>query len=163
VKQQIMAMSLHASGVRDTARVLHISPDTVLRELRPKEATLASVTTACLRTLDADEILVDVQHAGTAEMDEMWGFGGTKGNQRWLGHAIDHHTGAVLASVFGCRKEEVFAQRKALLEPCGITRSCTDGWRAYERPMEAEQHTVGKAHTQNMERKHLTWRMRLTR
>src|SRR5205807_7690267 len=30
VKQQIIDMSLNASGVRDTARVLHISPDPVL-------------------------------------------------------------------------------------------------------------------------------------
>src|SRR4051812_790344 len=52
VKQQIMDMSLNASGVRDTARVLHISPDTVLRALRQKEAALESVNTALLRTMD---------------------------------------------------------------------------------------------------------------
>ncbi len=34
VKQQIIDMSLNASGIRDTARVLRISTDTVLRELR---------------------------------------------------------------------------------------------------------------------------------
>jgi transposase-like protein len=33
VKQQIIDMSLNASGVRDTARVLRISTDTVLSEL----------------------------------------------------------------------------------------------------------------------------------
>src|SRR5262249_59361894 len=50
VKHQIIDMSLNASGVRDTARVLRISTDTVLRELRRKEATLESVNTAFLRT-----------------------------------------------------------------------------------------------------------------
>ena len=30
---------------------------------------------------------------------------------------------------------------KALLEPFGITRYITDGWGAYERHVEAEQHT----------------------
>src|SRR3989475_6263004 len=40
VKHQIIDMSLNASGVRDTARVLRISTDTVLRELRKKEAAL---------------------------------------------------------------------------------------------------------------------------
>ena len=34
-------------------------------------------------------------------MDEMWSFVGNKGNPRWLWHAIDHHTGAVLAYVPG--------------------------------------------------------------
>ena len=113
--------------------------------------------------MDADESLVDMQQAGAAEMDEMWGCVGTKGHQRWRWHAIDHHTGVVLASVFGRRKDAVFWQRKVLLEPFGITRSCTDGWGAYARHVEAEQHTVGKGHTQNMERKPLTLRMRLTR
>jgi insertion element IS1 protein InsB len=49
-----------------------------------------------------------------------------KGNPRWLWHAIDHHTGQVLAYVFGRRKDEVFLQIKALLEPFGFTRYYTD-------------------------------------
>ena len=65
-------MSLNTSGVRDTARVLRISPDTVLRALRKKEAALESVNTALLRTVDPDEMIVDIEQAGEAEMDEMW-------------------------------------------------------------------------------------------
>ncbi len=95
VKQQLIDMSLNASGVRDTARVLRISTDTVLRALRKKEAALTSVNTALLRTVDPAEIIVDIEQAGEAEVDEMWSFVGKKGNQRWLWHAIDHHTGAV--------------------------------------------------------------------
>src|SRR6266704_5959472 len=33
VKQQIVDMAMNASGIRDTARVLHVSPTTVLKEL----------------------------------------------------------------------------------------------------------------------------------
>jgi transposase-like protein len=40
VKQTIIDMSLNASGIRDTARVLRISTDTVLSELKKKEALL---------------------------------------------------------------------------------------------------------------------------
>jgi transposase-like protein len=36
VKQQIVDMALNASGIRDTARVLHISPTTVLKELKKR-------------------------------------------------------------------------------------------------------------------------------
>ena len=36
VKRMIIDMSLNASGIRDTARVLHISTDTVLSELKRK-------------------------------------------------------------------------------------------------------------------------------
>ncbi len=106
VKHQIIDMSLNASGVRDTARVLRISTDTVLSELRKQEAVLESVNTTFLRTHNPDDMAVAIERAGEeAEMDEMWSFVGNKGNPRWLWHAIDHHTGTVLAYVFGRRKE----------------------------------------------------------
>ena len=82
VQQQIIDMSLNASGVRDTARSLHISPTTVLRALKKKEAVLESVNTALLRTLDPAKVTVDIERAGEAEMDEMWSFVGHKGNPR---------------------------------------------------------------------------------
>jgi insertion element IS1 protein InsB len=156
-------MSLNASGVRDTARVLRISTDTVLRALRKKEAALESVNTALLHTVDPDEMLVDIQQAGEAEMDEMWSFVGNKGNPRWLWHAIDHHTGAVLAYVFGRRKDEVFVQLKALLEPFGLTHYYTDHWGAYTRHLDPDVHSLGKRNTQKIERKHLTLRTRIKR
>jgi hypothetical protein len=49
VKHHIIDMRLNASGVRNTARVLHISTDTVLNELRKKEAVLEPVNTTLLR------------------------------------------------------------------------------------------------------------------
>jgi len=57
-------------------------------------------------------------------MDEMWSFVGNKGNPRWLWHAIDHHTGKVLAYVFGRRKEicrSYYDSRKSLylVAACG--------------------------------------------
>lgn len=70
-----------------------------------------------------------------SELDEMWSFVGKKTNPRWLWHAIDRKTGQVLAYVFGRRCDEVFLQLKALLEPFGIKKYCTDGWGAYERQM----------------------------
>jgi transposase-like protein len=36
VKQQVIELSLNGSGVRDTARVLGISPTTVIQELKKK-------------------------------------------------------------------------------------------------------------------------------
>ncbi len=36
VKQQIVDMAMNASGILDTARVLHISPTTVIKELKKK-------------------------------------------------------------------------------------------------------------------------------
>jgi len=96
----------------------------------------------------ADEL--EVRRGLSSELDEMWSYVHSKANPRWLWHAIDHHTGTVLAYVFGRRQDTVFLELKALLEPFGITRSCTDGWGAYEQHLKAEQHTVEKAHTQKM-------------
>jgi IS1 family transposase/transposase-like protein len=163
VKHTIIDMSLNASGGRDTARVLRISTDTVLSELKKKAAVLESVNTALLRPLHPDEVTVAIERAGEAEMDEMWSFVGKKKDQRWLWHAIDHATGAVLAYVFGRRKDEVFLQLQALLEPFGLTRFYTDHWGAYTRHLDAEVHSPGKRNTQKIERKHLTLRTRIKR
>jgi insertion element IS1 protein InsB len=165
VKQTIIDMSLNASGVRDTARSLHICPNTVLRELKKKETALESVNTALVRTLNPAEVAWDLERAGEAEaeMDEMWSFVGNTGNPRWLWHAIDHHTGKVLAYVFGRRKDEVFVQLKTLLEPFGLTRYYTDYWGAYTRHLDPAVHSPGKRNTQKIERKHLTLRTRIKR
>jgi insertion element IS1 protein InsB len=74
-----------------------------------------------------------------------------------------HHTGAVLAYVFGTREDETFLRLKELLAPFGITHFYTDGWGAYRRHIDPDKHTVGKQHTQKIERKHTTLRARIKR
>jgi len=39
VKQQIIEMAMNASGIRDTARVLHVSTTTVMTELKKRNLT----------------------------------------------------------------------------------------------------------------------------
>ena len=163
VKDLIIDMSLNASGVRDTARPLHINTNTVLSELKKKEEGLEPVNTALLRTLNPQEMTVAIERAGEVEMDEMWSYVGNKNNPRWLWHALDHSTGAVLAYVFGRRKDEVFLTRKALLEPFGLTYYYTDKWGAYTRHLDPEPHPTSKRSTQKIERKHLTLRTRIKR
>jgi transposase-like protein len=47
VKQQIIEMAVNGGGIRDTARVLGISKDTVLSELKKKKVALNPSTTRC--------------------------------------------------------------------------------------------------------------------
>jgi insertion element IS1 protein InsB len=61
-----------------------------------------------------------------------------------------------LAYVFGRRKDEVFLQLKALLEPFGLTPSYTDHWGASTRHLDPDVHSPGKRNTQKIERKHLS-------
>ena len=42
VKQQIVDMALNRSGIRDTARVLHVSTSTVIKELKKKKINSSS-------------------------------------------------------------------------------------------------------------------------
>ncbi len=109
----------------------------------------------------ADEL--DQRRGLSSELDEMWSFEARKSNLRWLWHAIDHRSGKALAYVFGRCQDEVFLRLKALLEPFGIARYDTDGWGAYERPLDAEQHRVGKDRTQKIESKHIRLRTRIKR
>ena len=69
----------------------------------------------------------------------------------------------MLAYVFGRRKDAVFLQLKALLEPFGLTHYYTDHWGAYTRHLDPDVHSPGKRNTQKIERKHLTLRTRIKR
>ena len=121
------------------------------------------VNKALLEQVDRNQIIVKIQRVDDAELDEMWSYVGKKDNQRWLWHAIDHHTGKVLAYVLGNHKDRVFLKLKALLERFGITRFYTDDWGAYGRHLPSDKHVIGKRNTQKIERKHLTLRTRIKR
>src|ERR671914_1311569 len=101
-------MSLNGSGIRDIARVLKISPTTVIEEIK-KETELSAVNTVLLRQLNSQEVVVElrqhIEFIEEAECDERWSFVGSKAQQRWLWYAIDHATGKSLAYVLGSRKD----------------------------------------------------------
>jgi insertion element IS1 protein InsB len=82
----------------------------------------------------ADEL--EVRRGLSSERDEMGSYVARKSNPRWRWHAIDHRTGKVLAYVFGRRQDDVFLKLKELLNPFGSTTYYTDGWGAYERPID---------------------------
>ena len=139
--------------------------------IKKKEPELRQVNQTILQHLPPEHVEVEICRADeleqrrglTSELDEMWSYVGKKAEPRWLWHAIDHHSGTVLAYVFGRRKDAVFLQLKELLAPFGITRFYTDGWGAYERHLDPAQHTIGKAHTQKIESKHINLRTRIKR
>ena len=126
---------------------------------------------AVLKHLHPEHVEVDIcraeelaQRRGlTSELDEMWSYVGKQAEPRWLWHAIDPHSGTVLAYVFGRRKDAVFLELQALLAPFGIPRFDTDGWGAYERHIDPKQHEVGKENTQKIASKHINLRTRIER
>jgi insertion element IS1 protein InsB len=121
------------------------------------------VNEAILGNLTPQDVNVVIQQVNEAEMDEMWSYVGDKGQQRWWWHAIDHHSGTILAYVLGTHTDTVFVKLKQLLAPFGMTRFYTDDWGTYQRNLLTQQHTIGKENTQKIERKHLTLRTRIKR
>jgi insertion element IS1 protein InsB len=93
VKQQIIDMTLNGSGVRDIVRVLRVSSATVIDVLKKKEPTIKQVNERLLKSCDPAQVDIIIRQVEDAEMDEMWSFVGSKSQQRWLWHAIEHHTG----------------------------------------------------------------------
>jgi insertion element IS1 protein InsB len=63
----------------------------------------------------------------------------------------------------GSRADTVFGHLQKLLEPFGVVHFYTDAAGVYERHLPASAHTVGKIHTQQIARKHLTPRTRIKR
>jgi insertion element IS1 protein InsB len=139
--------------------------------MKKKAPALQHVNQPLLQVLHPAQVQVEVCRAEeldrrrglTAELDEMWSYVAKKSPPLWLGHAIDHHTGKVWAYVFGRRQDDVFLKLQQLLALFGITKFYTDGWGAYERHLVAEQHQVGKEHTQKIESKHSNLRTRINR
>ncbi len=139
--------------------------------IKKKEPQLQQVNLQVLKQLNLEQIQVGIYLVHSpeqpnkleSELDEMWSYVSKKDNPRWLWDAIDHTSGKVLAYVFGRRKDEVFRQLKAELEPFGISRFYTDGWGAYERHLETERHEAGKQYTQKIESKHINLRTRIKR
>ena len=136
VKQQIIDMTLNGSGVRDIVRVLRVSSATVIDVLKKKEPAITQVNERLLKSCDPAQVDIIIRQVEDAEMDEMWSFVGSKSQQRWLWHAIEHHTGQLFAYVFGTREDETFLQLQELLAPFGITHFYTDGWGAYRRHLD---------------------------
>jgi insertion element IS1 protein InsB len=97
VRQQIIDLTLNGSGVRAIVRVLRVSSATVIDVLKKKAPAVKPVKERLLHTLDPPQVDVILRQVDAAEMDEMWSFVGSKSQQRWLWHAIDHHTGQSFA------------------------------------------------------------------
>ena len=166
IDEQIIDMAANASGIRDTARVLKISKQKVTDTLKKRGKTIHKVNIKYINGIDTGKVEVEIvfwEQVDAAELDEMWSYVQKKANQRWLWLAIDRNTRNVLAYTFGRRKDEVFRELKSLLEPFGINMFYTDDWGSYKRNLDPNQHAIGKRNTQAIERKFLTFRIRIKR
>ena len=59
---------MNASGIRDTARVLHVSPTTVIKELKKKEPELQPVNHGVLASVHPEQVEVEIWRADELEV-----------------------------------------------------------------------------------------------
>jgi insertion element IS1 protein InsB len=84
--------------------------------MKKKAPALQHVNQPLLQVLHPAQVEVEVcrsealdrRRGLTSELVEMWLYVAKKSQPRWLWHAIDHHTGKVLAYVFGRRQDDGF-------------------------------------------------------
>lgn len=91
IRQLVLPMTMNASGIRDIARVLRISPNTVLALIKTAASAVAKPQVA--------------KRIENLEMDEFWSFVGKKADQRWTWYGFDRERKQVVASVNGRRTD----------------------------------------------------------
>lgn len=149
VRRLIVPLALNGSGIRDTARVLRLSPTTVLRHLRQRATRV--------RRARLPPRLTEL------EVDELWSFVGKKEAQAWLWYAFEPRSRQVVAWTVGRRTDETCRRLLRQLRRCHVLRFCTDDWESYGKLIPEARHWTGKQWTQRIERQNLNFRTHLKR
>ena len=149
VRALIVPLTMNGSGVRDIARVLLVSLNTILKTLRQ-----ASIE---VRDPEVPSRVLDL------EIDEFWSFVGAKKQQRWTWYGFDRQRRKVVASVNDRRTDATCKRLLKKLEGCQISRYHTDDWQSYKKFLPAKQHKIGKEGTRCIERHNLNFRTHVTR
>jgi IS1 family transposase len=143
-------MTLNGSGIRDTSRVLKVSPTTVLKTIY-KEAERIPEMSPESCSIEAVEI------------DEQWSYMSNKGNQQWLWNVWDRDNKKIIYYVVGKRTDESCEELLKGIKVCQIEDYHTDNWQSYRKSIPRSKHFVSKMETQRIERNNLNFRTHLKR
>lgn len=149
IRSLIVPMTLNNAGIRDISRVLHISVNTVLNEIRKAVAKLPNLKAPA--------------KAQTVELDEFWSFVGSKSNQRWTWLGLTSSTRRIGAIVNGRRTDKCCRELLGKYRNSRITEFASDEWQSYPKYVPTDLHYIGKDKTQRIERTNLNFRLHLKR
>ncbi len=144
-----MPMTMNSSGIRDIARVLRVSTQTVLKVIRASADKLSEPRVP--------------PRIKDLELDEFWSFIKDKSQQWWCWYGLNRRTTRIAAYVLGRRTDESCQQLNDKLAGCVIENFYTDNWQSYAKTLPVERHTVSKRETLNIERHNLNFRTHLKR
>lgn len=150
VKQQMVSMALHASGIRDISEVLDLYSNSVLDSLRRHARKIEEP---------------DYQgHYEAVEIDEFWSFVDQRKKQkRWCWYVWARKERKILAFHIGKRSQSACKALYRKLEGISIGHFYTDDYKAYSKVLPTEHHTIGKQHTTHIERMNRDFRTHLKR
>jgi insertion element IS1 protein InsB len=149
VRQKVVPMTMNGSGIRDIARVLSISRNTVLKLIQ-------------LHAGMAHEPHPPA-HVTALQVDEFWSFVGKKENQRWLWYGFDGDSRQIICSQAGRRTDNNCEKLLKKLAGCEVLAYFTDEWESYKKFIPETQHWISKKLTQGIERQNLNFRTHLKR
>lgn len=150
IKQQMVSMTLHASGIRDISQVLKLYPNSVVDSLRRHGRKIQEP---------------DFQgYYEEVEVDEFWSFvDHRKRQKRWCWYVWARRERKILAFHIGKRSTGACKSLYAKLKNVTIGRFYTDDYKAYSKVLPAERHTIGKEQTTHIERMNRDFRTHLKR
>jgi insertion element IS1 protein InsB len=147
IRALVVPMTMNGSGIRDIARVLLISTQTVMKTIRASAAEI--------REPRVPPRIKDL------ETDEFWSFIKDKSQQCWYG--LNRATTRIAAYVLGRRTDASCRQPSNKLAGCTVENFYTDDWQPYAKMLPAERHTISQSETLNLERHNLNFRTHLKR
>ena len=149
LRDLIVPMTMNSSGIRDIARVLLISTQTVMKVIRERAAGVSEPRVP--------------PRIKDLEIDEFWSFIKDKSQQCWCWYGLNRSTTRIAAYVLGRRTDESCRQLIDKLSGCTVENFYSDDWQSYAKLLPAERHTISKAETLNIERHNLNFRTHLKR
>ncbi len=149
LRDLVVPMTMTSSGIRDIARVLSMSTQTVMKTIRERAARVAEPRVP--------------PRIKDLEIDEFWSFIKKKSEQCWCWYGLNRATTRIAAYVLGRRTDESCRQLRSKLAGCTVTHFYTDDWQSYAKTLPAARHTISKAETLNIERHNLNFRTHLKR
>lgn len=132
---------IEGCGIRSIARLLNISPNTVIKRIKIIAGSIRKPPIVTNQIYEVDELKTYVKK---------------KSREYWVTHALNQQTGQVVDLRVGTRNQSSLKRVVDTLLLSDCKRIYTDGWRVYRQIIPQKLHKVKRFGTNRIERKNLT-------
>ncbi|AWM12959.1 IS1 family transposase [Flavobacterium sediminis] len=146
--QNIIKLTKEGLGIRSIARILKISPTTLLKRIVSIAKSIISPIISKGKTYEVDELCTYIRH---------------KKNYIWLVYALERNSKNVVSFNVGKRTNRTLSQVLETLKLSDAKKIYTDRLKNYSYLIDEKLHSVKRFGTNHIERKNLTLRTHLKR